>query len=112
VLFTDAEPDEPDAAFIERNDGLAADISELVQKGYLVRTRTDSDTKQARTNDTSTRDAMIASGAQILSTDYPVNEPARWTGNFVVTLPGKVVARCNPVNAPDCADDVARNPEN
>ena len=71
VLFTNAEPGEPDAAFIERNDGPAADITALVQKGYLVRTRTDADTKEARTNDTARRDAMIASGAQILSTDYP-----------------------------------------
>jgi hypothetical protein len=100
VIFTDAEPGEPDAAFIERNGGPAADISSLVQKGYLIRARTDSDTKEARINDTSVRDAMIDSGAQLLSTDYPVNEPARWAGNFVVALPGKVVARCNPINAP------------
>jgi hypothetical protein len=100
VLFTNAEPGEPDAAFIERNDGPAADITALVKKGYLIRTRTDADTKEARTNDTARRDQMFATGAQILSTDYPVNEPARWPGNFVVTLPGKVAARANPVNAP------------
>lgn len=99
VLFTNAEPGQPDAAFIERNDGPAADISALVRQGYLIRARTDSDTKQGRTNDTTTRDAMIASGAQLLSTDYPINEPARWEGHFVVTLPGDVVARCNPINA-------------
>ena len=100
VLFTNAEPGEPDAAFIERNDGPAADITALVKKGYLIRTRTDADTKEARTNDTARRDQMFATGAQILSTDYPVNEPARWPGNFVVTLTGKVAARANPVNAP------------
>jgi Phosphoinositide phospholipase C, Ca2+-dependent len=100
VIFTNSEPGEPDAAFIERNSGPSADIASLVRKGYLIRARTDSDTKEARTNDTSVRDSMMASGAQLLSTDYPVNEPARWSGNFVVTLPGKVVARCNPVNAP------------
>ncbi len=101
VIFTNAEPGEPDAAFIERNGGPVTEIAELVRKGYLIRARTDSDTKEARVNDTSVRDAMIASGAQLLSTDYPINEPARWPGNFVVTLPGKVVARCNPVNAPE-----------
>jgi hypothetical protein len=99
VLFTNAEPGQPDAAFIERNDGPAANISALVRQGYLIRARTDSDTKQARANDTTTRDAMIASGAQLLSTDYPVNEPARWDGHFVVALPGDAVARCNPINA-------------
>jgi hypothetical protein len=100
VLFTNAEPGQPDAAFIERNDGPASDITALVKMGYLIRTRTDADTREARTNSTDRRDAMIASGAQILSTDYPVNEPARWPGNFVVTLPGKSVARCDPVNSP------------
>ena len=99
AIFTNAAPREPDAAFTELNDGPAAEITALVRKGYLVRARTDSDTKQARANDTTTRDAMMASGAQILSTDYPVNEPARWEGHYVVALPGHAVARCNPVNA-------------
>lgn len=100
VIFTNSDPGQPDAAFIERNDGPAADISSLVRQGYLIRARTDSDTKEARMNDTSVRDAMLASGAQLLSTDYPVNEPARWPGHFVVTLPNNAVARCNPINAP------------
>jgi hypothetical protein len=100
VIFTNAEPGQPDAAFLERNDGPTSDISALVRQGYLIRARTDSDTKEARVNDTTTRDAMIASGAQLLSTDYPVDEPARWDGHFVVTLPGNAVARCNPINAP------------
>jgi len=100
VLFTNAEPGQPDAAFIERNDGPPADISTLVRQGYLIRARTDSDTKEARINDTTVRDAMLGSGAQLLSTDYPINEPARWPGHFVVTLPGNAVARCNPINAP------------
>ena len=113
VIFTNAAPGEPDAAFMERNDGPADEIAALVRKGYLIRTRTDADTKQARSDDTSTRDAMIASGAQILSTDYPVNEPARWAGHYVVTLPGDVVARCNPVNAPaHCRAKLERNPKN
>jgi hypothetical protein len=112
VLFTNAAPGEPDAAFIEMNDGPAAEIMELVRKGYLVRTRTDADTKEARTNDTTRRDAMIASGAQILSTDYPAAEPARWEGGFHVALPGGtpghlVVARCDTANtAAPCPADV------
>jgi hypothetical protein len=100
VLFTNAEPGAPDAAFIERNDGPSEDISELVRKGYLVRARTDADTREARTNETARRDAMLASGAQMLSTDYPVSEPARWPGHYVVALPGNAVARVNPVNSP------------
>jgi hypothetical protein len=100
VLFTNSTPGDPDAAFLERNDGPAAEITALVKQGYLIRARTDSDTKQARINDTSTRDAMMTSGAQILSTDYPIGEPARWEGHFVVELPGGVPARCDPANTP------------
>jgi hypothetical protein len=105
LIFTNSDPGRPDAAFIERNDGPASEITKLVREGYLIRTRTDADTKEARANDTTRRDAMIASGAQILSTDYPLNEPARWEGHFVVKLPGNQEVRCNPVNSPpNCAD--------
>lgn len=109
VLFTHAAPGEPDAAFIERNDGPASEITALVKKGYLVRTRTDADTKEARTNDTTRRDAMIASGAQILSTDYPSAEPARWPGAYSVSLPGGKVAQCDLVNAPTgCPEELGK----
>ncbi|MFZ2021388.1 MAG: phosphatidylinositol-specific phospholipase C1-like protein [Terracidiphilus sp.] len=99
ILFTNAQPGEPDAAFIERNDGPASEITDLVRKGYLVRTRADDSTREARVDDTRRRDAMLASGAQIVSTDYPASEPARWEGHYSVSLPGDVPARCNPVNA-------------
>jgi hypothetical protein len=94
ILFTNADPGSPDAAFVERNEGSAAEIADL------VRTRTDWDTAQARRNDTSRRDEAMASGAQILSTDYPASEPARWTG-YEVSLPGGAAARCNPVLVAD-----------
>ncbi len=96
ILFTNAVPGEPDAAFTEQNDSPAEVIAAIVKQGYLVRTRADEDTRQARTNDTSRRDAVMASGAQILSTDYPSAEPAQ--SGYSVSFPGKVVARCDPVN--------------
>jgi hypothetical protein len=99
VIFTNAEPGQPDCAFTEENEGSGEAIAALVRKGYLVRTRTDEDTKQARTNDTSRREIALASGAQLLSTDYPATEPATWTG-YSVSLPDGAVARCNPVNGP------------
>jgi Phosphoinositide phospholipase C, Ca2+-dependent len=106
LIFTNAEPGQPDCAFTEENDGTQEAIAALVRKGYLVRTRTDADTKQARTNDTSRREIALASGAQLLSTDYPASEPSQWTG-YSVSLPGGAVARCNPVNAPlSCSNRV------
>jgi predicted alpha-1,2-mannosidase len=105
VLFTNSSPGDADAAFIERNDGPAGEIAELVRMGYLVRTRTDADTKEARANDTKRRDTAIASGAQLLSTDYPASEPASWEGHFHVSLPTGKVSRCNPNDAPaSCSD--------
>jgi len=106
VIFTNAEPGQPDCAFTEQNDGAQETIAALVRLGYLVRTRTDADTKQARTNDTTRREIALASGAQLLSTDYPASEASQWTG-YSVSLPGGAVTRCNPIDAPpSCSNQV------
>ncbi len=95
VLFTNAVPGAPDAAFTEENDGTVEEIDRLAREGYLIRTRTDADTIQARTKDTSRRDAVMESGAHILSTDYPKGAAA--ASGFVVEFPGGAMVRCNPV---------------
>lgn len=100
VIFPNAVPGTPEAAFTEENSGTEEHMNELAKQGMLVRTRADADTEQARTNDTSVRDKDFRSGAQIISTDYFASEPAKWPGHFVVALPDNVVARCNPINAP------------
>jgi len=103
ILFTNATPGSPDAAFVEENDGNAARTDALVRQGYLVRTMADSGTVEARSNDTRRRDMALKSGAQIVSTDYPQFEPDRWSGYFVA-LPNGEPARCNPLIAPpNCA---------
>jgi hypothetical protein len=103
VLFTNSTPGAPDAAFIEVNTPDIAHIGELVRDGYLIRTRTDDGSIEAMNNDTKRRDLALASGAQIISTDYPDSEPAP-TG-YRVKLPGAESARCDPVNAPsECRD--------
>lgn len=104
ILFTNAVLGAPDAAFTEQNDGTLAEINDLVKQGYLVRTRADKGTEQARTNDTTRRDLTLSSGAQMISTDYPSREPSRWT-KYVVEFPEGLVARCNPVTKPKgCVD--------
>ena len=106
ILFTNALPGAPDAAFIEQNNGSVEEINALVKQGYLVRTRTDEPTEQARTNDITRRDLALSSGAQMLSTDYPLSEPSPWTP-YSVGLPRGLVARCNPVNKPaGCVDSL------
>ena len=106
VLFTNATPGHPDAAFVEVNDGDPARIASLVRQGYLVRVQADSDTVEARASNTRRRDNALNSGAQIVSSDYPQFEPARWSG-YTVALPGGSPARCNPVNGPpNCVDSM------
>jgi hypothetical protein len=104
LIFVDVPATDPDAAFMVVNDPVAEGerIRDLVEQGYLVRTRADVDTVQARTGDTTMREAAWASGAQFVSTDYVFPDDRFGTG-YVVAPPGDP-ARCNPVSArPSCA---------
>ena len=109
VIFTNAVPGAPDAAFIEENTPDKEQIDSLAREGYLIRTRTDDGTEEARNNDDTRAKMALSSGAQILSTDYPPAEPAKWTG-FSITLPHGVIARCNPVTAPSACIDSLLEP--
>jgi hypothetical protein len=70
TLFANAAAGRPEAAMMIINDAKNPEISGLVKKGYIIRTRADSDTQEARRNDRSNFDAACASGAQIITTDY------------------------------------------
>jgi Phosphoinositide phospholipase C, Ca2+-dependent len=100
IIFTNARPGEPDAAFVEVNDPLSDHlvIPDLIRRGYIVRTRADADLREGIENDTRMRDAALASGAQMISSDFPFNEKAP-TG-YAVLFPRRTIARCNPVSAP------------
>ncbi|MBV9991555.1 MAG: phosphatidylinositol-specific phospholipase C1-like protein [Alphaproteobacteria bacterium] len=102
VMFIDAPPGSPTAAFRVMNEALTdtAAITAAVKAGFLVRTRADADTVEARANDTRRRDAALASGAQYISTDYM--RPDFRFGPYEVRLPQGVVAACNPVRAAHC----------
>ena len=102
VLFTDSPPGTPEAAFMKRNNPLSnpGEIEMLVQQGYMVRTRADADTEQARSGDTTRREAALNSGAHFISTDYPVPDPD--FSDYQVQLPGGGESRCNPVNPGAC----------
>jgi rhodanese-related sulfurtransferase len=104
VMFVNAAEGRPEAAFRIVNDPIkeAAYIRQLVQKGYLVRTRADADTEEARSGDTARREAAFASGAHVISTDYYRPDP-RFNTGYQVKLPGGSVARWNPLakDSPD-----------
>ena len=134
VMFTSSAPGEADAAFVKLNDPMTdrATIEQAVEAGYVVRTRADTPISQAQSGDTTMQDAAFASGAQWVSTDYPVPGLTKLLGvyglpfaNYVSPLPPTSrgaalvaeraapadaplrVARCNPVSAPDYCFDLA-----
>ncbi len=103
VLFVSSQAGEPSAAFVKMNEALGEDenrIRETVKGRFLVRTRADVPTDEARTGSTVRRDAAFRSGAQYVSTDYP--EPSPFGSGYRARLPqaDRLAARCNPVTAP------------
>ena len=103
TIFTSSPVGSPEAGFRGKNDPFASNpsIAELVADGYLVRTRADADTSEARSNDTSRRDQALASGAHFISTDY--REANTDFSDYSVEFPGLplyAAGRCNPISAP------------
>jgi hypothetical protein len=101
VMFSSSLPGQPDAALINIDDPRGANqatIRDLVRQGYVVRTQADEPVLTPQSGDVTRRDAALASGAQWVSTDYPVPGLAtRWGSDYVVQLPRGAIARCNPV---------------
>jgi hypothetical protein len=98
LAFVSVPPSHPAAAWMKDNDAVEDfdRIQRLVKAGFLVRTRADADTVEARTNDTRRRDKALASGAQFISTDYPEANPA--FSPYAVRFDEGIVVRTNPVN--------------
>ncbi|MBK7148332.1 MAG: hypothetical protein IPH78_05790 [Bacteroidetes bacterium] len=92
------------AMFLIKNNSISSktEIQQLVSQGFMVRTRTDANTDEARTGDYTYKNAAFESGAQILSTDYYRPDPRAgtpgWT-DFKVQFPNNELARINPVSA-------------
>jgi hypothetical protein len=100
AMFTSADPGDPDAAFVRVDDVLEdrAAVDKAVADGYIVRTRADIPTVEARTGDMTRANAAFESGATFISTDYYVESP--FDAEYQINLPDGDVARCNPVTAP------------
>jgi hypothetical protein len=80
---------EPEAAVFNVQDPKVeeARIKDLVAAGFLVRTRSDADTREARLQDHSRLQAAVRSGAQIISSDYYPGAPDPLGLGFVVSPP-------------------------
>lgn len=102
AMFVSMAPGHPAAGFIKMNDAIGDSelIRDYVSLGFLVRTRSDVPSHEARTGETTRQDLALDSGAQFISTDYA--EPSPFGSGYQVVLPnGPGNVRCNPVSAPD-----------
>ncbi|MGC1305344.1 MAG: phosphatidylinositol-specific phospholipase C domain-containing protein [Caulobacteraceae bacterium] len=93
----------PEAAVFNIQDPIKNQdrIRRLVAEGFIVRTRSDEDTKEARTHDRTKTKSALASGGQWISSDYYPGVPDPEGFNFTVDFGGPMV-RCDEVTAPAC----------
>ncbi|HLP19065.1 MAG TPA: Ca2+-dependent phosphoinositide-specific phospholipase C [Chitinophagales bacterium] len=104
AMFVYSDPGTPEAAFVILNspNNDKPEIITRVQQGYIVRTRADSGTDEAREGDYTDMNNSFESGAQIISTDYYRPDPRAgtpgWT-DFKVQFPNGELARINQVSA-------------
>ena len=97
VMFTTTDEKSPAAAFINIPYAArdAARITADVKAGFMVRTRADSETREARSGSALRRDWALASGAQIVATDFMTPDPR--IGGYDVHLAGGRSAVCDAV---------------
>lgn len=97
ILFADAQPGTAEAAIHIMNDAKRdkSAIRALVKRGYIIRTRADSDTQEARANDKSSFTAAMLSDAQIISTDY-YRKSTHFKSDYVISFDDNKYFRLNP----------------
>lgn len=98
IFFVNAPEDNPLAAIMILNDPIKDQekIKTLVRKGFIVRTRADSDTREARVNDRKKMAHAFSSGAQLISTDYYLPDE-RMNAEYQVIFPNRAYMRINPL---------------
>ena len=96
-MFVNTDEDSPAAAYLTLNEPMqdASRIREAFEEGFIVRTRADADTIEARDGKTERRETALRSGAQYVSTDYM--HPDTRFGPYQARMPDGVIAACNPV---------------
>ncbi|GEN73958.1 phosphatidylinositol-specific phospholipase C domain-containing protein [Chryseobacterium lathyri] len=102
LMFMESEPEDSFAAFILKDNAIVRqqDIQALVKQGFMVRTRADIETYEAKVNDLTRSKAAFSSGAQVVSTDF--FRPGNVYGtSYFVKPPQDKDYILNPINA-DC----------
>jgi hypothetical protein len=98
-MFVRSDESRDDGATLVLDNPRDPDIPRLTKAGYFIRTRADANLKIPGSGQPARRDAAFASGAHILSTDFPTGEADAESG-YVVEFPNQAAARINPVNGP------------
>lgn len=93
AMFVNSDPPRKDAATIVMDNPRDPRIAQRVKEGFLIRTRVDTRGKQSEDRG----QAAIATGAQILTTDFPLGEPI--VDGYTFGLPDGAPAIVGP-NAP------------
>lgn len=117
VIFTNSKPGYDDCAFQKLNDPRnGTDLENIwrqVRAGYWVRTRADKLLTTILRNDTtSMRDSVFASGAQIVSTEFPTYRlTSRWHVDYAARFDVGIAVRCNPIIGKDDCVNTLLEPE-
>ena len=109
MAFVNADPSEDEAAVLVMNDPQTQldDIRARVREGFIVRTRADAGTWEAREGDYDRWRAALVSGAHYISTDYIFPDTRFGTDYQIAISPDERVydaARCNPVTGVGVCD--------
>lgn len=100
IMFVKANAGEAHAGFLLLDNAIVRqnDIQQYVKQGYMVRTRSDIETYEAKVNDYSRAKAAFKSGAQVISTDY-YQDTNNYGTSYKVELPSNKPIQVNPLNA-------------
>jgi hypothetical protein len=99
VMFVRSHESRDDCATLVMDGPTDPDIPRLAKAGYFIRTRADASLQTGSPEQPARRDLAFASGAHILSTDYPPGERAE--SGYIVEFGDGAVARVNPVSGPE-----------
>ena len=101
LMFANLGMGAPGSAFViytkPKKEKHRLKIDGALAEGFLVYTRADANTEEARRNDMSRQRFAFRSGAQIISTDYPF--PDYRFSDYKTQFEGGKFVRCNPVTA-------------
>lgn len=89
-MFVFSKPGNPETAFVklERPEKQWKEIRKLIRQHYMIRTRSDANTKEAQKNNYNRFRCAVDSYAQIISTDYYLPE-----NNFHISFPENMIGK-------------------